>query len=276
MKLPSSKHRGVVAQQSGKWGAQIYKNDERIWLGTFCTEVEAAQTYDLAAQCLHGAHAVTNFNPFSNFDKDTEEERLFLKSRTTTEILRMLRMQTYHEELKRCRQMHRIQHMLCKNAGNVISNSKETRELLFYKLVSPGDVGPQNRLLIPRLHAQKHFPLFQGSKATGSRGIMINFEDEEGTIWRFRYAYWSSSGNHVLNGGWAQFAREKDVRPGDVVQFWRVTNELGDIRLFIECDRKRTATVPVPPTLETPVMQPDKKIRLFGVNVSVSVSPRQN
>lgn len=270
MKLPSSKHRGVVAQQSGKWGAQIYKNDERIWLGTFYTEVEAAQTYDLAARCLHGKHAITNFNPFSKFDKDTEAEMQFLKSHTTTEILRMLRMQTYHEELKRSRQMHQIQNMLCNNAGGVISSAKESRELLFFKLVSPGDVGPQNRLLIPRQHAQKHFPLFRSNMGTGAKGVMINFEDEAGMIWRFRYAYWSSSGNHVLNGGWAQFAREKDVRPGDVVQFWRATNEQGVVRLFVECDTKRTATVPSP-ALEFPELQPDKRIRLFGVDMSVSL-----
>jgi RAV-like factor len=270
MRLPSSKYRGVVAQQSGKWGAQIYNNNERIWLGTFPNEVEAAQTYDLAAQCLHGAHAVTNFNSFSQSNKDTEAELQFLKSRTTTEILNMLRRHTYHEELKRSRYIDQIHHIGCNNSHTAMCRKNKARQLLFFKVVSPGDIGPQNRLLIPRQHAQKHFPLFGScSTSAGRRGVMINFEDGKGKIWRFRYSYWSSSRNHVLNGGWAEFAREKGLRPGDMVRFWRVTNELGDVQLFIECDTKRTPARQSP-VLELPMSHSNEIIRLFGVNVSVT------
>lgn len=270
MKLPSSRYRGVVAQQSGKWGAQIYKKDERIWLGTFCTEVEAAETYDLAARCLHGTHAVTNFNLSLQSDMDAEAEIQFFKSHTTTDILSMLRRHTYREELKRSR------HMQCNDSGKVMPNTQRPRQLLFFKVVSAGDIGPQNRLLIRRQHAQKHFPLFRNSSGTaGHRGVMINFEDEKGKIWRFRYAYWSSSGNHVLNGGWAEFAKEKGLTPGDMVRFWRVTNEIGDdVHLFIDCHHtERTATVRSPSqALEFPISEPEKMIRLFGFNVSASIN----
>jgi RAV-like factor len=262
MKLPSSQYRGVVAQQSGKWGAQIYKNDERIWLGTFCSEVEAAQAYDLAARCLHQTHAVTNFGS----DMDHEAELQFLKSRTTTDILSMLRRHTYQEELKRSR------HMQCSSSGDVKLDANKARELLFFKTVSPGDVGPQNRLLVPRQHAQKYFLLFGSSSGAIRRGVMINFEDETGKIWRFRYTYWSSSGTHALNGGWAEFAREKGLKPGDMVQFWRVKDELGEVHLFIECHAKRTMIGPSP-VLDLPVvLQPDRIIRLFGFNVSASLN----
>jgi RAV-like factor len=266
MKLPSSQYRGVVAQQSGKWGAQIYKNDERIWLGTFCTEFEAAQTYDLAARCLHGTHAVTNLRSVPTSDMDREAELQFLKSHTTSDILSMLRRHTYHEELKRSR------HMQCSSSSDATVNANKARELLFFKAVSPGDVGPQNRLLVPRQHAQKHFPLFGISSCASRRGVMINFEDEKGKIWKFRYAYWSSSATHVLNGGWAEFAREKGLKPGDMVQFWRVKDGLGEVHLFIECHTKRTMISPSP-VLDLPtVLQPDKIIRLFGFNVSASLN----
>ncbi|KAJ4807281.1 AP2/B3 transcription factor family protein [Rhynchospora pubera] len=269
MKLPSSRYRGVVAQQSGKWGAQIYKKNERIWLGTFCTEVEAAQTYDLAARCLHETNAVTNFSTCSKSDKVAKAELNFLRSHTTDDILSMLRRHTYDEELNRTRDMHQIQHLQCNNATTFMPNKSEDRELLFFKLISHGDVGQHSRLLIPRKHAQKHFPVFQKSNGVDHKGVMINCEDEEGRIWRFRYAYWSSSNNHVLNGGWTQFAKEKCLRPGDEVQFWRVTNEVGDVRLCIECHTSKAATFPSQPPLELPLSQPDKMIRLFGVNVYV-------
>ncbi|KAL6532754.1 hypothetical protein OROGR_013714 [Orobanche gracilis] len=43
-----SKFKGVVIQPNGHWGAQIYAKDQRIWLGTFKSEKEAAAAYDSA------------------------------------------------------------------------------------------------------------------------------------------------------------------------------------------------------------------------------------
>ncbi|PRQ20857.1 putative transcription factor AP2-EREBP family [Rosa chinensis] len=45
----NAKFKGVVLQQIGHWGAQIYAIHNRVWLGTFNSEVDAAMSYDSAA-----------------------------------------------------------------------------------------------------------------------------------------------------------------------------------------------------------------------------------
>lgn len=266
MKMPTSKYRGVVRQHSGKWGAQVCKNNQRIWLGSFCTEVEAAEAYDIAAQSLHGRYAITNFKPFSQSDTGSRAALRFLHSHTATEVINMLRNHTYHAEFKRSLHIDLIQQTRQYSAGKMGQEAKATRKFLFHKVVSPGDVGPQNRLLIPRQHALKHFAFsLSGSGATGRGGVMIDFEDmETGKIWRFRYAFWRGARNHVLNGGWADFAREKGIEQGNVISFWRVTDELDVVHLLIACD---IPAMVVSSTPEVPESQHNKIVRLFGVDI---------
>ncbi|XP_019188130.1 PREDICTED: B3 domain-containing protein At2g36080-like isoform X2 [Ipomoea nil] len=114
------------------------------------------------------------------------------------------------------------------------------KEHLFEKPLTPSDVGKLNRLVIPKQHAEKYFPLTgQDSSAAAAgaeKGLLLSFEDESGKLWRFRYSYWNSSQSYVLTKGWSRFVKEKRLDAGDVVLFQR--HRLDGDRLFIGWRRR--------------------------------------
>ncbi|XP_041997341.1 B3 domain-containing protein At2g36080-like isoform X2 [Salvia splendens] len=116
-----------------------------------------------------------------------------------------------------------------------------SKEALFEKPLTPSDVGKLNRLVIPKQHAERYFPL------NGGGGLLLGFEDEAGESWRFRYSYWNSSQSYVLTKGWGRFVKEKRLDAGDVVVFARHPDDLG--RLFIGWRRRggQEADAPPPP-----------------------------
>ncbi|CAH8327198.1 unnamed protein product [Eruca vesicaria subsp. sativa] len=222
-KLPSSKYKGVVPQPNGRWGAQIYMKHQRVWLGTFNDEEEAAHSYDIAARKFRGLDAVLNFKTFLTSEEDDNNELSFLEAHSKSEIVDMLRKHTYAEELAQSNK---------RNETNINTTQTDTvlktREVLFEKVVTPSDVGKLNRLVIPKQHAEKHFPL---PSVSVTKGVLINFEDVTGKVWRFRYSYWNSSQSYVLTKGWSRFVKEKCLRAGDVVTFERSTES--DQQLYI-------------------------------------------
>ncbi|XP_042057042.1 B3 domain-containing protein At2g36080-like isoform X2 [Salvia splendens] len=148
---------------------------------------------------------------------------------------------------------------------------EQEQERLFEKPLTPSDVGKLNRLVIPKQHAEKHFPL-----GDGESGLLLGFEDESGKPWRFRYSYWNSSQSYVLTKGWSRFVKEKRLRAGDVVVFARHCFDSG--RLFIGTSQpaRWSGMVAYPPQIQ---QQPrlhfpshagsgnSKTLRLFGVNL---------
>ncbi|OEL26104.1 B3 domain-containing protein [Dichanthelium oligosanthes] len=109
------------------------------------------------------------------------------------------------------------------------------KEHLFEKPLTPSDVGKLNRLVIPKQHAERYFPL---SGDSGEKGLILSFEDEAGKPWRFRYSYWTSSQSYVLTKGWSRYVKEKQLDAGDVIQFERMRGfGMGD-RLFIGYRRR--------------------------------------
>ncbi|XP_051150401.1 B3 domain-containing protein At2g36080-like [Andrographis paniculata] len=108
------------------------------------------------------------------------------------------------------------------------------KQALFEKPLTPSDVGKLNRLVIPKQHAEKCFPLGGG----GENGLLLGFEDELGKSWRFRYSYWNSSQSYVLTKGWSRFVKEKRLDAGDIVVFSRHRTDAG--RLFIGWRRRNS------------------------------------
>lgn len=277
-KLPSSRYKGVVPQPNGRWGAQIYEKHQRVWLGTFNEENEAARAYDVAAQKFRGRDAVTNFKPLLESQESDDMEIAFLNSHSKAEIVDMLRKHTYLDELEQSKKLFGFTKdgmMIKRKDGLIISsffgstidkvNNNKAREQLFEKVVTPSDVGKLNRLVIPKQHAEKHFPLQNGNN---SKGVLLNFEDLNGKVWRFRYSYWNSSQSYVLTKGWSRFVKEKNLKAGDVVSFQRSTS--GDKQLYIDFKAKNlmaTSTV-VTNQVQAQVQIPQvQMVRLFGVDI---------
>ncbi|OVA05032.1 AP2/ERF domain [Macleaya cordata] len=264
-KLPSSQYKGVVPQPNGRWGAQIYEKHQRVWLGTFNEEEEAAKAYDIAAQRFRGRDAITNFKPLLDTNED-DIELAFLNSHSKAEIVDMLRKHTYNDELDQSKRSFGDGTCYGKASrggvymglSTVSGRVMEAREQLFEKAVTPSDVGKLNRLVIPKQHAEKHFPLQIG---TNSKGVLLNFEDKGGKVWRFRYSYWNSSQSYVLTKGWSRFVKEKGLKAGDVVSFMRSTGD--DKQLLIDF-RPRIGSGSMQPVY--PVQQV-QVVRLFGVNI---------
>jgi hypothetical protein len=109
------------------------------------------------------------------------------------------------------------------------------KEHMFDKVVTPSDVGKLNRLVIPKQHAEKYFPLDASST---DKGLLLSFEDRAGKPWRFRYSYWNSSQSYVMTKGWSRFVKEKRLDAGDTVSFGRGVGEAARDRLFIDWRRR--------------------------------------
>ncbi|XP_022757648.1 B3 domain-containing transcription factor NGA1 [Durio zibethinus] len=115
------------------------------------------------------------------------------------------------------------------------------KEHMFDKVVTPSDVGKLNRLVIPKQHAEKYFPL---DSSSNEKGLLLNFEDRNGKSWRFRYSYWNSSQSYVMTKGWSRFVKEKKLDAGDVVSFQRGIGESGKDHLYIDWRRRPNAPDP--------------------------------
>jgi hypothetical protein len=115
------------------------------------------------------------------------------------------------------------------------------KEHMFDKVLTPSDVGKLNRLVIPKQHAEKYFPL---NAAANVKGLLLNFKDRAGKLWRFRYSYWNSSQSYVMTKGWSRFVKEKRLDAGDTVSFYRGAGEAARDRLLIDWKRRADARDP--------------------------------
>lgn len=226
----TSKFKGVVQQQNGHWGAQIYANHQRIWLGTFKSDEEAAMAYDSAAIKLRSGDPHRNF-PWS---KLSVEELNFQSCYSTEAVLTMIKDGTYQSKFTdfvraRTNGPHQeagLDLVLAHPNGGLMCRQ------LFQKELTPSDVGKLNRLVIPKKFAIKYLPRISGGSEAGKDDaplqlrtlglddVQLVFYDRSMRSWKFRYCYWSSSHSFVFTRGWNRFVKEKELRANDTVAFY--------------------------------------------------------
>ncbi|KAJ4917672.1 AP2/ERF and B3 domain-containing transcription factor [Raphanus sativus] len=220
----NAKYKGVVQHQNGHWGAQIYVDHKRIWLGTFKSAAEAAMGYDSASIKLRSfdANSYRNF-PLSDL---TVHEPVFQKGYTTEAVLNMIKDGSYPREFQE----------FLKNRSQVAVGSKQSRRdeepnkcfsctQLFQKELTASDVGKLNRLVIPKKYAVKYLPFLSDDQSEREEGEIVEdvevvFYDREMRQWKFRYCYWRSSQSFVLTRGWIGFVKEKRLKEKDVITFY--------------------------------------------------------
>ena len=213
----SQRYKGVVPQQNGNWGAQVYTNNKRIWLGTFKSEKDAAIAYDRALIKLRSSDAPRDFH----WTETTVREAEFLSLHNMETILAMIKDGSYQSTFDD------FLLKTDKENGKDLSVQKScgvSWRLLFQKELTLSDVGKLNRLVIPKKHAVTYFrPIPDNDQSRGPDNndeVMLPFYDVNGKLWKFRYCYWKSSQSFVFTRGWNKFVQEKGLKVNNKITFY--------------------------------------------------------
>lgn len=248
-RVSSGRFKGVVPQQNGNWGAQIYANHQRIWLGTFKSEEEAAMAYDSAAIKLRSGDSHRNI-PWM---PESVEEHNFQSLFSQEVVLGMIRDGSYRSKFANYLRLR--SERTEPQVGTVPSSGRLQIEgggflcrQIFQKELTPSDVGKLNRLVIPKKYAVKYLPRIS-YKPEGIRNeeggpledVQLVFYDRSMRAWKFRYCYWSSSQSFVFTRGWSRFVKEKALRANDKVSFYicECTEPVKENRIFCMIDACR-------------------------------------
>lgn len=206
------KLKGVVPQQNGHWGAQIYANHQRIWLGTFKSEKDAAMAYDSATVKLRSGESHRNF-PWND---QTVQEPLFQSHYSMEKVVSMIRNGTYQTKFST---FLRNQSQRGKEYIVGVKNEEQFSCMqIFHKELTPSDVGKLNRLVIPKKHAVTYLPLIGGNNNVDDQEVV--FYDKLMRLWKFRYCYWKSSQSYVFTRGWNRFVKDKKLKAKDTIVFY--------------------------------------------------------
>ncbi|KAL6179117.1 hypothetical protein ACLB2K_050633 [Fragaria x ananassa] len=229
----NTNYKGVVQQPNGRWGAQIYATHNRVWLGTFDSDIKAAMAYDSAAIKLHNGERQRNFA----WTNTIIQERHFQNLYSQETVLNMIKDGSYQARF--------VEFLMACQAAEVMSGSNSARvqqsmrdifpKQLFQKELTPCDVGKLNRLVIPKNYATKFFPRIDESMQEGldennpAPDVQLSFYDENMRgPWKFRYCYWKSSQSFVFTRGWNRFVKNSKLKANDTIRFYECHIEEGD------------------------------------------------
>ncbi|KAJ6346641.1 hypothetical protein OIU76_003341 [Salix suchowensis] len=197
------KFKGIVPQKNGHWGAQIYANHQRIWLGTFKTEKEAAMAYDSAAIKLRSTDLHRNF-PWNDHNV---QEPSFQNQYSTERILNMIRDGSYQQLFVDFLMKQSRREEICGTTDDLngrrvhVDDEQFSCIQLFQKDLTP-NVEDQRVL------------------NSGVDDTELIFYDRFMKSWKFRYCYWRSSQSFVFTKGWNKFVREKKLKEKDIIAFY--------------------------------------------------------
>ena len=130
-------------------------------------------------------------------------------------------------------------------------------EYLFSKILTPSDVGKLNRLLIPRQCAEECFPKILEANSGEDDDDFLNFEDFSiGLIWRFRFCLQNNSKTYVLTKGQHAFIKEKNLKKGDVLSFYRGAGKTTSTNHMFIHIKPHTGTMSLPHHVPCPIFSP--------------------
>ncbi|XP_048323231.2 AP2/ERF and B3 domain-containing transcription factor At1g50680 isoform X1 [Ziziphus jujuba] len=240
--VSSTKFKGVVRRRNGHWGAQIYGNHQRFWLGTFKSEKEAAMAYDRAAIKLRSGNSHRNI-PWTRI---TVEETKFQNIYSAEAVVNMIKDGSYQAKFADYLRTSRrtVDTEVGFNLTRVQTRGVICRQL-FQKELTPSDVSKQNRLVIPKKYAMTYFPCITGTAEEENQvdnmlgDVQLVFFDKMMRSWKFRYCYGKISRSFVFTRGWCRYVREKQLKANDTITFFMCEEGATEAQPFLMIDANR-------------------------------------
>ncbi|CAD6265839.1 unnamed protein product [Miscanthus lutarioriparius] len=105
--------------------------------------------------------------------------------------------------------------------------------------------------------AEECFPKILEAKSGEDDDDFLNFEDfSTGLIWRFRFCLWNNSKTYVLTKGWHAFIKEKNLKKGDVLSFYRGAGKTTSTNHMFIHIKPHTGTMSLPHHVPCPIFSP--------------------
>ncbi|KAK7856222.1 ap2/erf and b3 domain-containing transcription factor, partial [Quercus suber] len=241
-----AKFKGVVPQQNGHWGAQIYANHQRIWLGTFKSEKEAAMAYDSAAIKLRSGDSHRNF-PWT---ERTAQEPEFQKHYSTEAVLNMIRDGSYPSKFAaflRTQSQSKDMGFSLKQT-KVHGDGQFSCSQLFQKELTPSDVGWNRFVKEKKLKANDIITFYSCERGENAK--------EGETFCLIDVIYNGGDSKNCLVEGVNEVQLELDLNLGKMFTY------------KMDEDDKKFKEEKILSVLDPIQKVDDKGFRLFGVNIN--------